>query len=287
MSTKRYELESQQLSPISKQNLKLLYISSAKFGGDWHSTMHTHHCTELFYVVAGEGQFKIQDNIYPVMAHDMVVVNPNVEHTEVSYDTKPLEYIVMGIEGLEFASDTEKVTQYGIVNFNYDHEEVLQFLQAILREIRDKSAHHEIICHHLVEILILRLMRKTGFSPVPPKSHASKECATVRRYIDAHFKENINLDQLAVISHLNKYHMAHSFTNDYGISPINYLISRRIEESKTLLLDTNHTLGHIATMVGFSSPSYFSQSFRRVVGVSPTVYRNETKKELNLEENKQ
>ncbi len=45
---------------------KLLYVSTAKYGGDWHSLMHTHACTELFYVVGGMGQFKVAEKLIPV-----------------------------------------------------------------------------------------------------------------------------------------------------------------------------------------------------------------------------
>ena len=67
--------------------------------------------------------------------------------------------------------------------------------------------------------------------------------------------------------------MVHSFTKEYGISPIIYLISRRIEESKYLLVDTDHSLSQISHMLGFSSQSYLSQSFRRLEGMSPMEYR--------------
>lgn len=95
----------------------------------------------------------------------------------------------------------------------------------------------------------------------------------VRRYIDNHFKENLSLDQLAQLAHLNKYYLAHSFRREFGVSPINYLMSRRIEESRFLLRETDHPLSLIAQILGFSSLSYFSQCFRRMEGVSPLEYR--------------
>ena len=85
----------------------------------------------------------------------------------------------------------------------------------------------------------------------------------------------MNLDQLAQIASLNKYHLSHIFTRDYGISPINYLLSLRIRESRMLLRSTDHTLAQIAQLVGFSSPSYFSQSFRKATGISPAQYRKQ------------
>ena len=101
----------------------------------------------------------------------------------------------------------------------------------------------------------------------------SRECGIVRRYIDEHFKESITLDQLAELAHINKYYLVHAFRKTYGTSPINYLISRRIQESRFLLTNSNHSLSQIARILGFSSLSYFSQSFHRAEGVSPMEYR--------------
>jgi transcriptional regulator GlxA family with amidase domain len=67
--------------------------------------------------------------------------------------------------------------------------------------------------------------------------------------------------------------MAHTFKSEYGVSPINYLITCRIREGKRLLTETDLSLSQIAAVLGFSSSSYFSQSFRNAEGVSPTEYR--------------
>ena len=68
--------------------------------------------------------------------------------------------------------------------------------------------------------------------------HPSKECALVKRYLDSHYSDDINLEQLASLSHLNKYYLSHEFTRYYGISPISYLTHRRIEVCKNLLENT-------------------------------------------------
>lgn len=275
MSTNRYDLEAPGASPVDRASTRLLYVSTAKYGGDWHSMMHTHACAEIFYVVGGVGQFKIEELVLPVGPDDMVVVNPNVEHTEVSLNASPLEYIVIGVEGLEFSAGEEQDARYCAVNFRGAREDVLHTLRSLLREIEEKAAGYGIVCQDLLEVLLVRLMRRTDFSltPAPPRRRSSKECAAVRRYIEGHFKENITLDLLAQLTHLNKYYLVHVFSEEYGVSPINYLISRRIAESRLLLADTDHSLSQISHMLGFSSPSYFSQSFRRLEGASPLEYR--------------
>lgn len=246
--------------------------------------MHTHACTEIFYVVGGSGKFNIEGRLLPVTTDDMVIVNPNVEHTEVSYNKRPLEYIVLGVEGLEYSAGEDADERWFMTNLQNAREALLHALREMLREIEFKAVGYELICQDLLEVLILRLMRHAGLQFLPTKTEhrkpgrkPSKECAAVRHYIDNHFKENINLDMLSELVHVNKYYMVHSFTKEYGISPINYLISRRIEESKYLLSDTDHSLSQISHMLGFSSPSYFSQSFRRLEGMSPMEFRRSSR----------
>ena len=277
VSNDRYELSGGNPSPIDRSVTKLLYVSTAKYGGDWHSLLHTHACTELFYVVGGMGQFNIADRLLPVSTDDLVIVNPNVEHPELSLNARPLEYIVLGVEGLEFEPAEDGDDRYALVNFRGGGEEMLFYLRAMLREIETKAEGYQVVCQDLLEVLLVRLMRRTNFtlSVAPTGRRTSKECAAVRRYIDSHFKESINLELLSQLTHVNKYYMVHAFSREYGISPINYLISRRIQESRYLLSTTDHSLSQIAHMLGFSSPSYFSQSFRKLSGMSPMEYRKQ------------
>jgi AraC-like DNA-binding protein len=130
-----------------------------------------------------------------------------------------------------------------------------------------------------MEILIIRLMRSTSLAvqAEPQVISGNRQCAAVRRYIDLHFKEALTLEQLADEAHMNKYYLSHAFKREYGISPINYMISRRIEESKYLLAETDLSLSQIAQLLGFSSLSYFSQVFRRTQSVSPMEFRHSTK----------
>lgn len=280
MSNNRYEIGVKNPNPVYRAATRLLYVTTAKYGGDWNSMLHTHTCTELFYLVGGVGQFKIADRLLPVTADEMVIINPNVEHTEVSLNSNPMEYIVLGVEGLEFSTGEEENLGCSIVNFRGGREDVLFFLRSLLREIENKSQGYEAVCQALLDVVLIHLMRRVEFAPAlpPAVSRSGKECAAVHRYLDSHFKENITLDQLAALAHVNKYYMVHAFSRAYGVSPINYLISRRIRESRVLLSDTDHSLSQISHMLGFSSPSYFSQSFRKLEGISPMEYRKQRQK---------
>lgn len=276
MSRSHYSLERDQAYTI-RGTVNLLNVASAKYGGDWHSVPHTHNHMELFFIVGGKGQFQIEDQLYPVNINNLVIINPNVPHTEVSLNAQPLEYIVLGIEGIELATSKNSNGKFCILD-HVESVEISSCLRNILREMELKNTGYEDICQAYMEILVIRLMRNTALEvPTEPQViSANRQCAAVRRYIDLHFKEALTLEQLAEEAHMNKYYLSHAFKREYGISPINYMISRRIEESKYLLAETDLSMSQISQLLGFSSLSYFSQVFRRTQSVSPKEYRQGT-----------
>ena len=87
---------------------------------------------------------------------------------------------------------------------------------------------------------------------------------------------------LAQLTHSSKYYLVHAFSEEYGISPINYMISKRIKDAKQLLKNDDYTLSVISRMLGFSSPSYFTQAFKKTVGMSPNQYRKASRAENHL-----
>ena len=273
MSRSHYSLN-QEHSFTIRGTAKLLNVASARYGGDWHSVPHTHNHLELFYIVGGKGQFLIQDQLYPVNVNNLVIINPNVTHTEVSLNAQPLEYIVLGIEGIELAANNNSNGQFNILD-HIESVEISGCLRNILREMEQKNPGYEDVCQAYMEILIIRLMRSTALA-VPSESQTvstNRQCAAVRRYIDLHFKEPLTLEQLAEVGHMNKFYLSHAFKKEYGLSPINYMITRRIDESKYLLAETDLSMSQIAQLLGFSSLSYFSQVFHRTQDISPKEYR--------------
>ena len=233
-----------------------------------------HSYTELFYIIGGDGQFRINDDRFPVRTHQLVIVNPNIIHTELSYDARPLEYIVLGIEGLEITTPGTSESGYCIYTFS-ESNKVLDCMRNILQEMQERELEHPTVCQAYLDILVVQLMRSTGTSMnhVPANLPANRQCAAIRRYIDNHYKEPLTLDMLAAEVNVNKYYLAHTYKQTYGASPISYMISRRIQEGKRLLTETDLSLSQISGILGFSSASYFSQSFRKAEGISPAEYR--------------
>ena len=218
------------------------------------------------------------DMEYPVKPDDMVIVNPQVEHTELSLNASPLEYIVLGVAGIEILFGKAD-SSYAIFNCRENRERMVTLLHMLLAEADRSLDGCETVCQDLLEVLLIWLVRCTTLSlqvEETPRSD-SRECVEIKRYLDSNFREDISLDRLAEIAHINKYYLAHTFQKEYGISPITYLNRRRIEESKYMLGNTGYSLAQISELMGFSSPSYFSQCFRKAEGLTPNEYRRQVR----------
>lgn len=264
------------LSEKSNQRLpvKLLYISHSRYDKEWHSTLHNHHFTELFYIKNGNGSFIFEEDILQVRKGDFVVINPNIEHTEKSSAEGSLEYIALSFEGLSFALPEDNRFLPGIHLHTDKNKQFANLMDNILVEMKNKGENFEIICQNLLELLILLILREGRYHLAQTDNkQINSNVYTVKRYIDQFYKKNINLDKLAEVSHMSKYYMAHSFKAAIGLSPIEYLTTIRVNEAKILLESTSYSIAEISDFTGFSSQSYFSQSFKSTLGVTPSQYR--------------
>ena len=95
-----------------------------------------------------------------------------------------------------------------------------------------------------------------------------------RDHIDRRYADELDLDGLAAVAGVSKYHFARCFEAAYGETPIRYLTRRRIERAQDLLRVANLTVTEVCIAVGFSSLGSFSTRFAALVGESPTAYRD-------------
>jgi AraC-like DNA-binding protein len=95
----------------------------------------------------------------------------------------------------------------------------------------------------------------------------------VREYIDAHLSEDIGVQVLASLTGLSSCYFARAFKQSARATPHHYLMERRLEYSKKLLIETDLPLAQIALESGFSDQSHFSRRFRLFFGITPRSFR--------------
>lgn len=104
-------------------------------------------------------------------------------------------------------------------------------------------------------------------------SPCAKRVKRVQEYIDDNLGRPITLDELAAVAARSKFHFARTFREAFGMSPVRYLASRRVDEAKKLLRGSTMSLAEIAVACGFASQSHMTTVFRKVLSTTPGLYR--------------
>ncbi|WP_085905113.1 AraC family transcriptional regulator [Kiloniella majae] len=95
----------------------------------------------------------------------------------------------------------------------------------------------------------------------------------VKDYIEEALDQGLVVEDLAAIAELSPFHFTRMFQLTMGVSPHQYVLSRRVQKAKDLLGDTHNTLSAIAFQCGFSSQSHLTTRFRRATGLTPSKFR--------------
>jgi AraC family transcriptional regulator len=97
----------------------------------------------------------------------------------------------------------------------------------------------------------------------------------VTDWIESHLDAAYDLDQLAALAGLSRFHFHRLFKQATGVSPAKYQTTARLDEARRRLRETKQSIVEIALEVGFASPSHFAQVFRRETGMAPSEYRRQ------------
>ncbi len=96
---------------------------------------------------------------------------------------------------------------------------------------------------------------------------------TARKYIEDHFDKDISLDDVSRVVNISPYYFSKVFKEESGLNFIEYLTNIRIEHAKKLLENSSLSIKEICVSCGYTDPNYFSRSFKKNVGVTPTEYK--------------
>jgi AraC-like DNA-binding protein len=96
------------------------------------------------------------------------------------------------------------------------------------------------------------------------------------QYIDQHLADDLTLEAIASQAGMSRAYFSTVFKRLYGISPWDYILSRRIERAITLMEEQkDRTILELASLCGFNNTANFNRTFRRITGKTPTEYRKD------------
>jgi AraC-like DNA-binding protein len=105
------------------------------------------------------------------------------------------------------------------------------------------------------------------------KMYLYKRIVQAKLFIDNHYAENIDLNNIAHEAYFSKFHFVRLFKSIYGKTPHLYLTSVRINKAKELL-KKNMSILDVCLLVGLDSPTSFTAVFKKITGSTPSAFQN-------------
>ncbi len=268
-------------SSIFKNNVfpRLLYITKQDFKVQKQERpVHSHSSiTEISFVYKGKGIFNTMHKSYSVQTGDILLCNSGEEHEFLSIRDGSLGAYCLGFADVQF---TDLPTGH-LVKYNQPHVLSAGMQFGFLRELADQileCSEEDPIDHALMDCLsisFLLILKKLPFqhNAELSESDAAEMTTAVKNYISEHFASDITLDSIAEALSFSSTYISHAFKKSTGYSPIEYVIRRRIGYAQTMLISSDYTVSHIATLSGFDNPNHFQTTFKKIVGITPLQFR--------------
>lgn len=150
-------------------------------------------------------------------------------------------------------------------------------LNGLTAEMLSQPSANLLLVNGLLESLTVHLLRQYADTNTAPQRRPAQlpawKLRKVLTYMKAHLAEPFDLDVLAAVCGMSRFHFSRSFHNTMGQSPSRWFIQVRMERAAHLLLQTDLPVIEVALTVGYESPSHFAQIFRKTTGISPRSYR--------------
>jgi AraC family transcriptional regulator len=148
---------------------------------------------------------------------------------------------------------------------------------AMREEVYDQRASSPIYLDSLLEAFLIKLLLDHSTARLrDTQSRETLPSFRIKRivdFIEAHLDRPLALEDLVAVAGGSPFHFSRAFKNSVGESPCKYLLRRRMERAQRLLMNTDWPLFKVAQNCGFLGSVNFSRSFARLLGVTPTQFR--------------
>jgi AraC-like DNA-binding protein len=152
-----------------------------------------------------------------------------------------------------------------------------QLASALLPAFQTPEAVSQLFLEHVLTAAALHLMSAhAGAGGATPKQGgglAGWQQKRVRDLADARVDSELSLSEMAEACRLSPGHFLRAFRASHGLTPHRWVVLRRLERAKSLLIKTDFSLDRIAAETGFSSQSHFTRVFSQAVSQSPGAWR--------------
>jgi AraC family transcriptional regulator len=198
----------------------------------------------------------------------------DTEYEYVALDLEP-EYMVQTAIENRFSPRFELAE-----NFAGNDQLIQQIGYALLKESQAGNPSGSLYADSLTQSLTLHLLK--NYSTASYAAHTSEnlngglpgyKLNKVTDFINDKLDHDLSLAEMATVAGLSRFHFARAFRRSTGITPLQYLMRRRVERAKELLQNRDLPLAQIGLLAGFKNQSHFTTLFRKFTSLTPKAWR--------------
>lgn len=250
--------------------------------------MHTHYTLEFSMILAGEGEYRMENQVYPVTAGDILLFNNTERHGLWNTGDQPLVNLAVEFEPrFVWSNPTYTFDQAFLATFFERNEQFQnkldrhnQAFSAIQHQFTEMQTEFERQLPHCESVIkaellgmLANLLRHFDLVGAPSTGAHHADMDRVMTYMAEHYRESLPLATLADMLHMSESYFCRVFRQCNGISPKEYIVKLRIADAARQLKSTTAGVLEIAQSCGFNSVSNFYTVFKRITGQSPAQYR--------------
>lgn len=286
--------ERQVFLPVIVKTIEKIHDSN------WSMNINQHDHFEMVYIKRGDAVFSIAGTDVAMNPNDIVIIKPNQPHKFKVKSDVGCEFLVLSFKFTSSAEDgLSEVSLNDFIEFVNDENtafinlklsrknDIVNVMNRILREHDKKQVWGDYLSYLLIMelfVLVSRTLKQEWEQSIKSRSVKLKELLGIaKEYMELNYDKELSLSDVAKYIFLSESYFAHTFKDEFGISPKRYLLGIRMNAAKELLAATDHRINDIAKEVGFSSQQRFNDIFKKYEGMTPLRYRKQEKqKRLNL-----
>ena len=247
---------------------------------------HCHESYELFYLIEGEGTYIVEDAVYPLYPHLLLLIPPREYHHIHLTGGHAYERCVINFEtdALPTLGGRYACLEEGDTTRLYRSREVYTVLPSLFERMQECAVSGNERSMDMQRLILGEILLTLSLLS-PEKDAAVKPLreeplgARVIRYLNRNLTTPISLDELAGHFFVSKFHLARAFKERNGISVMEYLTRKRILLAKALIMD-GESASNAAYRVGFGDYSTFFRAYKKITGCSPTEQTRQRKEAM-------
>ncbi len=240
--------------------------------------LHAHAFWEIYYLLEGECVYFINGRSYALRRGAFVFVGANVLHRTLAerHERILIELDPAALSGFGMRLGCMEQNDSMAVQLpEQQQRQVEAFLSCIAESLLQESpGYADRVRLYLLSLLSYVEEHARGAPSVSRDiSPRHRLAEAVIRFLDAHYEQDVTLEDVAQAMYVSKYHLSRAFKEVTGCTLVAYLTTVRLRQARSLLASSSLRVAEVASRSGFNSLSHFNRVFLRDTGMTPLQYR--------------